>query len=226
MISRKLMLGAAALWLAAISPAALAAAPAAAAPAAAAPAPVKITPNKESFDKYRVLITNNIFTRVHHDIRDHGPAGPPLGPEEATALRGVVRQGEGANAVYFVFLEDVRTQETTKMRVGDPVCFGKLVNPTLDSVEYLKNGVAKRIEIGQDLTGKQAAEPVPPAAAQPTLVTGTGGAPGAADNTGNSATLQPLNRGIGASPASPGPSLPPEVVAEQMRQKRLKELGK
>ena len=59
MISRKLVLGATALWLAAISPAALAAAV-----PAAAPAELK-TPPKESFDKYQVLLTNNIFVRDH-----------------------------------------------------------------------------------------------------------------------------------------------------------------
>jgi hypothetical protein len=207
MISRNLLLGATALWLAAISPAALAA------PAAAAPAAAK-TPAQESFDKYQVLLSNNIFVKDRARWRPRGPgaAGPPLTPEEATALRGVVRQGEGAKAAYFVFLEDVRTQETTKMRVGDPVCAGKLVNPTLDSVDYLKNGVAKRIEVGQNLTGKEAVAPAPP---QP-----------AAEDNGNAPTLQPVVRGTGASPASTAPALSPEKILEQMRQKRLKELGK
>jgi hypothetical protein len=217
MTPRKLMLGAAALWLAAISPAA----PAAAAPSAA-PAQAK-TPAQESFDRYRVLLTNNIFVRDHarYAPREPGPIGPPLSPEEATALRGVVRQGEGANAAYFVFLEDVRTQETTKMRVGDPVCAGKFVNATLDSVEYLKNGVTKRIEIGENLTGAQAVTPTPQAA-QPDAANG----PGSAEDTGGSLTLQPLIRGAGPSPASTSPPLSPEKVAEQMRLKRLKELGK
>ena len=154
------------------------------------------------------------------------PVGPPLSPEEATALRGIVRQGEGANAAYFVFLEDVRTQETTKMRVGDPVCAGKLVNPTLDSVEYLKKDVTKRIEIGQNLTGAEAALPAPPAAAQTTSFNGAGVSPNAAEGAGNSLSLQPLSRGAGARPASTMPPLSPEAIAEQMRQKRLKELGK
>ena len=217
MISRKLVLGAAALWLAAISPAAL----------AAAPAEAK-RPPKESFDRYQVLLTNNIFVRDRARWAPRGPvsAGPALGPEEATALRGIVRQGEGADATYFVFLEDVRTQETTKMRVGDPVCMGKLVNPTLDSVEYLKHGVAKRIEIGQNLTGAVAASPAPAVAAQPTPVNGAGMSPNAAEDTGNSLSLQPLSRGAGASPASTTLHVSPEAIAEQMRQKRLKELGK
>jgi hypothetical protein len=216
MISRNLLLGATALWLAAISPAALAA------PAAAAPAAAK-TPAQESFDKYQVLLSNNIFVKDRARWRPRGPgaAGPPLTPEEATALRGVVRQGEGANVTYFVFLEDVRTHETTKMRVGDPVCAGKLVNPTLDSVDYLKNGVAKRIEVGENLTGAEAVLPAPPAAQAD-----SGNGPGSADDTGNSLTLQPLTRGAGASPASTSPPLSPEKVAEQMRLKRLKELGK
>jgi len=216
MTPRKLMLGAAALWLAAISPAAPAAAPSAAPDQAKAPA-------QETFDKYRILLTNNIFVRdrARYAPREPGPIGPPLTPEEATALRGVVRQGEGANAAYFVFLEDVRTQETTKMRVGDPVCAGKFVNPTLDSVEYLKNGVTKRIEIGENLTGARAVTPAPQAA-QPDAANG----PGSAEDIGGSVTLQPLTRGAGPTPASTAPPLSPEKVAEQMRLKRLKELGK
>ena len=204
MISRNLMLGAAALWLAAVSPAALAAS---AAPAAAT------TPVQPSFDRYQVLLSNNIFVRDRQrwDRDRTGPSGPPLTPEEATALRGVVRQGEGEKATYFVFLEDVRTQQTTKMHVGDPVCSGKLVNPTLDSVDYLKNGVAKRILVGQNLTGKEAALPQP---AQP------------AEDNGNASTLQPVARGAGASPASKSSPLSPEQILEQMRLKRLKELGK
>jgi hypothetical protein len=203
------MLGAMALCLAAVSPAALAAP--AAAPAAR---PATKTPAQESFDRYQVLLSNNIFVRdrARWNPRGRAAAGSPLTPEEATALRGVVRQGEGANATYYVFLEDVRTQETTKMRVGAPVCAGKLVNPTLDSVDYLKNGVAKRIQVGQNLTGKQAATPAP---AQP-----------AGDDNGNAPALQPVVRGTGASPASTAPALSPEKLLEQMRQKRLKELGK
>lgn len=206
MISRNLMLGAAALCLAALSPAAPAAS--AAAPAAAT------TPVQPSFDRYQVLLSNNIFVRDRQRWERFRPghSGPPLTPEEATALRGVVRQGEGAKAVYFVFLEDVRTQQTTKMRVGDPVCAGMLANPTLDSVDYLKNGVAKRIEVGENLTGKEAAAPAP---AQP----------GPEDN-GNAPALQPVVRGAGASPASASSPLSPERILEQMRQKRLKELGK
>jgi hypothetical protein len=215
------MLGATVLCLAAVAPAALAAGV-----PAAAPAPLK-TPPQVSFDRYDVLLMNNPFVRTH-PRNPRGPAaiGSPLTAEEATALRGIVRQGEGPNAAYFVFLEDVRTQETTKMRVGDPVCAGKLVNPKLDSVEYLKNGVAKRIEVGQNLTGTEAALPAPPAAAQPALVNGMGGSPGAADNPGNSPSVQVLTRGAGGSSSSTTPSLSPEAIAEQMRQKRLKELGK
>ncbi len=206
MISRNLMLGAAALWLAALSPAALAAS--AAAPAAAT------TPVQPSFDRYQVLLSNNIFVRDRQrwDRYRPGPSGPPLTPEEATALRGVVRQGEGEKAAYFVFLEDVRTQQTTKMRVGDPVCSGKLVNPTLDSVDYLKNGVAKRIDVGQNLTGKEAARPLPLNRARRTT-----------------ATPRPCSRWCGARARVPPPrrrrSLRKKSL-EQMRQKRLKELGK
>ena len=221
MIPRKLLLGATALWLAAISPAALAAGV-----PAAAPAPLKMPP-RESFDRYQVLLTNNIFVRdrAYYSPKGNGPVGPPLTPEEATALRGIVRQGEGADAAYFVFLEDVRTQETTKMPIGELVCAGKLVNPTLDSVEYLKNGVAKRIEIGQNLTGAVAVS-VQAAPPQPNPAGGMGVLVNAADGTAGSPTLQPLIRGTGASSASTAPLLSPEAVAEQMRQKRLKELGK
>jgi hypothetical protein len=218
MIARKRMLGAAALWLAAISSAGLA--------AGAAPAEVK-APRQESFDRYQVLLSNNIFVRDRARWAPKGPvsAGPALTPEEATALRGIVRQGEDEEAEYFVFLEDLRTQQTTEMRVGDPVCSGKLVNPTLESVDYLKNGVAKRIEIGQNLTGKEAVVPAPPAEDQPARAGGPGGPPGSAEG-GNAPNSQAAVQGGGASPASKGPALSPEQLAEKMRQKRLKDLGK
>jgi hypothetical protein len=215
MISRKLVLGAVALSLAAISRTPL---------AAGAPAEER-NPPKESFEKYQVILTNNIFVRersANTPRMDSGPvpAATALSPEEATALRGIVRQGEGADAAYFIFLEDVRTQETTKMRVGDPVCAGKLVNPTLDSVDYVKNGVTTRIEIGKNLTGADAAPAsVAPAAASPAAQPGTV----TVDRTGNSAAAQPLNPSAG--PAATKPPASPESIAEQMRQKRLKELG-
>jgi hypothetical protein len=218
MIARKRMLGAAALWLAAISSAGLA--------AGAAPAEVK-APRQESFDRYQVLLSNNIFVRDHARWAPKGPvsAGPALTPEEATALRGIVRQGEDEEAEYFVFLEDLRTQQTTEMRVGDPVCSGKLVNPTLESVDYLKNGVAKRIEIGQNLTGKEAVAPAPPAEDQPARAGGPGGPPASAEG-GNAPNSPAAVQGGGASPPFKGPALSPEQLAEKMRQKRLKDLGK
>jgi hypothetical protein len=205
------------LSLAAISPAALAVGV-----PAVAPAPVK-APAPPSFDKYDVLLMNNPFVRTHPRRRGD-PQGPrsPLTAEEATALRGVVRQGEGPNAAYYVFLEDVRTQETTKMRVGDPVCGGKLINPKLDSIEYLKNGVSKRIVVGQNLTGTEAAAPV--LTAQPGQSSGSDGSPGGTEGGSNSGNSQPVVRS--GSSASTGTPLSPEKIAEQMRLKRQKELGK
>jgi hypothetical protein len=228
MISRRRTLGAVALWLAAILPAGALHAPAALALGATAPPAEAKKPARESFDRYQVLLSNNIFIRDRARWTPRGLAqlGPPLSPEEATALRGIVRQGEGADAAYFVFLEDVRTRQTTEMRVGEPVCAGKLVNPTLESVEYLKNGVAKRIEIGENLAGKPAVEPASLEADQSARAGGPGGAAGAAGSGENALNAQPVVRGVGSSPASTAPALSPEALAEQMRQKRLKELGK
>jgi hypothetical protein len=227
---RKRALGAAALWLAAISPAcALEASVALAVSAPAAPPAEVRTSPQESFDKYQVLLSNNIFVRDRARWAPKASAAPLLSPEEATALRGIVRQGEGASAAYVVFLEDVRTQQTTEMRVGERVCAGRLVNPTLESVDYLKNGVAKRIEIGQNLTGAEAVAPGPPAADQSLRAGGPGGPPGGppgAAEGGSSPNLQVVARGVGASPDSTAPPLSPEMIAEQMREKRLKELGK
>jgi hypothetical protein len=183
----------------------------------------------ESFDKYQVLITNNIFvrdrTRYAPRERDFTPApvAAALGPEEATVLRGIVRQLEVPDAPYFAYLEDVRTGATVKVRMGDPVCQGKLIHPTLDGVDYVKNGVTTRIEIGKNLTGANTAPAfVPPAAAssavQPTPVNGAGVSP--------AAQLTSPSAGASASPASTTPPSSLDSVAEQMRQKRLQELGK
>jgi hypothetical protein len=181
----------------------------------------------ESFDKYQVLITNNIFVRDRARYapreRDFTPApvAAALGPEEATVLRGIVRQLEIPDAPYFVYLEDVRTGATVKVRVGDPVCQGKLIHPTLDGVDYVKNGVMTRVELGKNLTGADTTPAsVPPAAAssavQPTPVNGAGVSPAA----------QFASPSAGASPASTTPPSSLDSVAEQMRQKRLQELGK
>ena len=155
MISRNLMLGAAALCLAAISPAALAAVRRRARRGDdAGPAVVRQVPGAPLEQHLRAR-PPGWDPRQARPQRAAAHAG---GSHRAARGRPAGRRREGR---YFVFLEDVRTQQTTKMRVGDPVCAGKLVNPTLDSVEYLKNGVAKRIEVGENLTGKEAATPAP-----------------------------------------------------------------
>jgi hypothetical protein len=253
MISRKLALGGVALSLAMISRTLLAAAAPAEVKASpgttlaatastaekALPPQIKLaalvaaasaeekTPRKESFEKYQVLITNNIFVRdrTRYAPRERDsvpvPVAAVLGPEEATVLRGIVRQLEVPGAPYFAYLEDTRTGATVKVRVDDPVCQGKLINPTLDGVDYVKNGVTTRVEIGKNLTGANTAPvSVPPAAAssaaQPTPVNGAGVSPAA----------QPTSPSAGASPASTALPASLDSVAEQMRQKRLQELGK
>jgi hypothetical protein len=192
-------------------------------------------PAKESFDKYQVIVANNIFVRVHPRVtptREYAPSpiATALSPEEATVLRGVVRQGEGPDATYFVFLEDIQSHETTRMPVGELVCMGKLVNPTLDSVDYVKNGVTTRITVGQNLTGAEAT-PVfaaPASAFSATAPTTPVGGAGAAEAAGNSATASPSSPspGAGANSAAATPPASLDTIAEQMRQKRLKDLGK
>jgi hypothetical protein len=213
MISRKLALGGVALSLAMISPTTLAAGASAPRSDTRSGTEEEKTPPRESFEKYQALITNNIFVRdrARYAPRERDSAPVPvaaaLGPEEATVLRGIVRQLEVPDAPYFAYLEDVRTGATVKVRMGDPVCQGKLINPTLDGVDYVKNGVTTRVEIGKNLTGANTAPvSVPPAAA--------------------SSAAQLTSPSAGASPASTTPPASPDSVAEQMRQKRLQELGK
>jgi len=122
----------------------------------------------DSWDRYRVLAERNIF------VRDRGVLSESRPVPEQTAraiddddsdryllLTATLQRGREGIA----FVEDTRSGETVKVRMGHPIGKGKLVKITLGHVEYEREGTTTRIEIGSSLVGLTAGSPKPGASA-------------------------------------------------------------
>ena len=166
-------------------------------------------PVRASWNDYTGLIRNNMFlkNRASAIISDTPPGvvAQVTTPAQSTVLIGVVRQ----DGEYIAFLEDFRTNTTTKARVGDAVCGGRLAGITMEAVEFEHDGVKTRVEVGKNLEGTDKSSVAAAAAAATPSAPGEAGAPAATP---------------AAAPAAP--PLPPEIILERLKQKRLKELGK
>jgi hypothetical protein len=152
---------------------------------------------------YELLVERNIFSRSRRArverIREEAPPPPPRA-ETYVILRGVSRTEEG----YVAFLEDMRSGEVTRVRQGEEFLSGTLTGMDLDGVVYAVDGQETRVGVAESL----AAAPGP---------TGFGAgvaAPGAPSPAG-------------PSRAAAGPSAPAGAadLMEQLRQRRLRELG-
>ena len=111
---------------------------------------------QNSWDGYEVIVNKNIFSRnrLQQVERTAGqdrmttPASARA-PENFLVLRGVTRDAEG----FIAFIEDTRTYNVSRARVGDSVTEGVVKDMSLDHMEFELNGEARRIEIGMDLGG-------------------------------------------------------------------------
>lgn len=70
-------------------------------------------------------------------------------PESFFVLRGITRDEDG----FIAFIEDTRTYNMARTRVGDSVTEGTVKNMTLDHMTFELNGETRQIEIGMDLGG-------------------------------------------------------------------------
>jgi len=122
---------------------------------------------ESSYDRYRVVIERNIFSRRRGERRERSPepARPiPPDPERSVVLNGVVQQGDDMIA----FLEDSRTGVTIRARSGDSIVRGRLKALTLDYVEYELEGRVTTVRLGETLEG---ATPAPVSADAPSPAT-------------------------------------------------------
>jgi hypothetical protein len=123
----------------------------------AAPAFSEQEPSPQNtWDEYEVIVNKNIFSRNRWQqarrTAEQGRANAPdraRAPESFFVLRGITRDEDG----FIAFIEDTRTYNMARTRVGDSVTEGTVKNMTLDHMAFELNGETRQIEIGMDLGG-------------------------------------------------------------------------
>ena len=182
------------------------------------------TAPEDSWENYRVLVERNIFLR---DRRPARPRGPSLGPREPIVRdsdRDVVLTGIGRrNGEYVAFFENTATGVTTRARMGEDVGKGRIRAITLDTVEYERDGVVTRIEIGYALQGGRFVRETVPTSSRATT------RPSDSSLSTTAPATAPAEQASEASPAGSGggaESTDVEDILRQMRQRREQELRK
>jgi len=104
-----------------------------------------------SWERYKVLTENNIFLRDRARPRARSVASvvPVRAPERDFVLTGIVRRDTGCIA----FIEDMRNGETLKVRPGDTIADGQVVDIAPDGLVYRKDNQTRSIETGNTLGG-------------------------------------------------------------------------
>lgn len=148
----------------------------------AAPPP----PSRPMAEPYHILLVRSIFSRDHNRaaplIRtyatpttqsvalDPSSAAAQLAAAQAEAnflLKGVSVE----DGVPGAFFEQTSAGQLFRVRAGEPISHGKLVNITLDGVDYSNGVTVNRIAIGQALDGGSAAPTTQPSTAMTATVT-------------------------------------------------------
>jgi hypothetical protein len=94
-----------------------------------------------------------------------GPGGPgaPGGPDTLFVLKGIV----GEDGQFTAFVEDTTAKRVLELSSGAPLGRGRIKGIDADAIEYEAVGTSKRVEVGQDLSGKivpptPTSQPAPP----------------------------------------------------------------
>jgi len=111
--------------------------------------------------EFAILQSRNVFGNSIGGA--DGVAGANGGPESTLVFRGAVAAGD----VFTAFIEDTVAKHSIQATVGTPLGRGKIKSIDIDAIEYEFDGQSKRIEVGDDLTGKAApivptTQPTPP----------------------------------------------------------------
>jgi len=150
-----------------------------------------------SWEHYKVMTENNMFLRDRprpRPVEKPAPRVVPVRvPERDFVLTGIVQREAGCVA----FIEDMRSGETLKLRPGDAVADGEILDIKFDELVYRKGEQSLKITMGNTLEGASSA-PAP--------------AP-----TGVGAEESVTPRATAASPDE-------RAILERLRQRREKEL--
>lgn len=166
---------------------------------ASQPAPAATPP---SWDSYRLIVSRNMFARDRAAPTSRRYTPSPRRSENGEPeliLTGVIVQEE----LRIAFFEDSRSGLTYRVPVGGVLGSVAVESISLDGVELRGEGRARRIAIGENLSGA-AGTSLRDAASQPTTAA-----------AGTSAESQP---------AGPPTDKGLEDILERMRQRRLQEM--
>jgi len=156
---------------------------------------------------YQVLVQNNIFLprrnvsrqpqRVYSILKET----PLPDPAANIVLTGIVKHGQQ----YFAFFEDRLKGRTLRVQTGDSLLQGKIQHITLDYVEYAVGETAVKVEIGKTLSNTT-----------PLSSGKSFSPPTSSDSTAQSIPAVSTNTSQSTDTSS---------LVEQMRRRRLQELG-
>jgi hypothetical protein len=126
--------------------------------AGAAPASPPVFGPSTSWDAFSVVATRNIFIK-DRSVRDRTPsfvmptAPPP--PVTGLILTGIalVQDGNAQSAERVAFLEDSGTGKPVRASAGGVLEGGRVVEVTIDGIQYEKGGVRRWVPLGQALSG-------------------------------------------------------------------------
>ena len=137
-----------------------------------------------------------------------GPGGPgaPGGPDTLFVLKGIV----GEDGKFTAFVEDTTAKRVLELTDGAPLGRGRIKGIDADGIEYEAPGASKRVEVGQDLSGKvvpptPTSQPAPP---QPPP--GEGPQPGQPNGPMPGPGQRPRRAGGPPQPAQGAPEQPPQ----------------
>ena len=168
--------------------------------------PQETQDRRPSWDDYRIIVEKNVFLpeRSRPSRRNAVTVVPEYRPERDIILRGIVSRG----GEYVAFLENTRTQSTSKLKVADAVARGRIAAISLDRITYERDGETFEVTVGERL---ETAPPAPPAPAAPSA--------DAADTGEAASSISPE-----ATPSAPGTGTDAErAILERLRQRRQEE---
>jgi len=156
---------------------------------------------------YQVLVENNIFLprrnvpRSPQHVYSILKETPLPNPAANIVLTGIVKHGQQ----YIAFFEDRLKARTLRVQTGDSLLQGKIQHITLDYVEYAAGETVVKVEIGKTLanttplsSGKISSAPVP---------------------------SDSVTQFVPAVSPIPSQSTDTSSLVEQMKRRRLQELG-
>jgi hypothetical protein len=114
--------------------------------------------DQDAWDKYRIILERNIFSRQRGPVVQPGQREEPReiavpNPESYFILKGVAQEDNQ----FIAFVEDTRSSQILRLRQGDSVARGTIVALDLDEIEYEREGQKTAVRMGCDLEGGRGA---------------------------------------------------------------------